>query len=113
MKLSEKIGAKLGIAFGMMINPNASNLTPEQKRQFKQQVYREMEEDDRRQKAAAAAAARASAGSYRVRECCANCFYFNDFMGQYCTKHQYAFTTSEEVNGAKYNTRCSEYRKDT
>ena len=110
MRLFEKMCYKAGLKVGMAIH--GGHLSAEEKRALERKLYKEGLEEDRRKREAEARAARASASSYRMPECCANCFYFSDFMGQYCTKHQYEFTVSEEVNNVKYDRRCSEYRKN-
>lgn len=104
MKLFEKLAFKAGVKFGTAVY--GGNLSAEEKRQLERRLYQEKLQEEKR----AAAARRSSGSSYRPRECCANCFYFSDFMGQYCTEHQYAFTTSEEVNNVKYERVCSSYR---
>ena len=105
MKLYEKLAYKAGLKFGTAIH--GKNMTAEEKRALERRLYQEKLQEEKQ-----AAAVRGTSGgsSYRPRECCANCFYFSDFMGQYCTEHQYAFTTSEEVNNVKYERRCSSYR---
>ena len=105
MKLFEKLAYKAGLKFGAAVNRN--DLSAEEKRELVNRLYKEKLAEEKRN------ASRSSGGSsYRMPECCANCFYFSDFMGQYCTKHQYEFTVSEEVNNVKYDRRCSEYRKN-
>ena len=108
MTLFEKLCTKAGLKFGTAVY--GSHLSAEEKRALERRLYKEALEEDRLKKQAEARAARASSSGYRMQECCANCFYFSDFMGQYCTKHQYEFTVSEEVNNVKYDRRCSEYR---
>ena len=106
MKLHEKMAFKLGTKFGTAIY--GGNMTAEEKRQLERKLYKEKLEEERLKEAAAR---RAASSSYVPRECCANCFYFSNFMGHYCTEHQYAFTTSEEVNNVRYTRVCSSYRK--